>query len=111
MVGPICTYYPSISASDVHQSSRSGPQHPENVLHLSRGGWNKREADSSEGRGNKRSGHRVKSDQRPSNNPGDDQPESTSSPSPLADSSATLSSVQNQFMLWHDATSPKLKVS
>lgn len=66
------TYYSSISAPNVHQGAWPGSQHPEDILHLGCGRRDKREADFPQGGCDERSSHRVQCDQRPSQQPRDD---------------------------------------
>lgn len=94
------TYYSSISTPDVHQGPWSGSQHPEDVVHLCWGRWDEREADFPQCRSDKRSGHCVQGDQRPTQHPRDDETESAFGLHLLH---VALSGVQKQALLWHDA--------
>lgn len=98
------TYYPSISTPNVHQCPWPGPQHREDILHLSCGRWDKRQTDFSQGWSDKRSGHRVQSDKRSSHHPGGKETQSASAPA-VPGTTLTMTRmcwVQKKFFLWHD---------
>lgn len=97
------THYPSISAANIDQAARPGSQHPEDVLHLGARRGHKRQADFPQCWGDKRSSHRVKGDQRPSQHPRHNDTKAASAPWLLRQLSGRRC-VGEKLLLTHDAT-------
>lgn len=99
------TYNPSISAANVHQGSGPGPQHPEDVLHLCRGGRDERQAHLPQSRGHEGSGPGVQGEQWPAQYPCHQHTQPAPAPGLQDTASSSLGSRcrEERLVLRHDA--------